>query len=166
MNTWIKTDYCQLLIVFTCTCFFLSSGLGRFSQAEEYLAQAQWTVLKTPECTDDIKSKLFRNLGLLYAAQGNYPDALSQLADDVSPYFFLVNQFWKDIWHLPFEILGLLLSLIYKIIQIAVFDIKTFHLSNFAMAPCFWLPPFSLFWLQNIKHWSLISLHFSRFPPF
>ena len=83
-----KTDYCQLLIVFTWTCFFLSSGLGRLSQAEEYLAQAQWTVLKTPECTDDIKSKLFRNLGLLYAAQGNYPDALSQLADDVSPNFF------------------------------------------------------------------------------
>jgi len=53
------------------------------SQAEEYLAQAQWTVLKTPECPDSIKSKLFRNLGLLYAAQGNYPDALSQLADDV-----------------------------------------------------------------------------------
>lgn len=62
--------------------FFL--GLGRLSQAEEYLAQAQWTVLKTPECPDSIKSKLFRNLGLLYAAQGNYPDALSQLADDVS----------------------------------------------------------------------------------
>ena len=63
-------------------CFFL--GLGRLSQAEEYLAQAQWTVLKTPECPDSIRSKLFRNLGLLYAAQGNYPDALSQLADDVS----------------------------------------------------------------------------------
>lgn len=64
--------------------FLFSPGLGRLSQAEEYLAQAQWTVLKTPECTDSIKSKLFRNLGLLYAAQGNYPDSLSQLADDVS----------------------------------------------------------------------------------
>ena len=63
--------------------FSLSAGLGRLSQAEEYLAQAQWTVLKTPECPDSIKSKLFRNLGLMYAAQGNYPDALSQLADDV-----------------------------------------------------------------------------------
>jgi len=62
---------------------FISPGLGRLSQAEEYLAQAQWTVLKTPECPDSIKSKLFRNLGLLYAAQGNYPDALSQLSDDV-----------------------------------------------------------------------------------
>ena len=88
------------MIVFTWTCFFLSSGLGRLSQAEEYLAQAQWTVLKTPECTDDIKSKLFRNLGLLYAAQGNYPDALSQLADDVSPNFFFSKSILKR--HLTF----------------------------------------------------------------
>ena len=80
------------MIVFTWTSFFLSAGLGRLSQAEEYLAQAQWTVLKTPECTDDIKSKLFRNLGLLYAAQGNYPDALSQLADDVSPYSLFLSK--------------------------------------------------------------------------
>lgn len=67
---------------------FCLLGLGRLSQAEEYLGQAQWTVLKTPECTDGIRSKLFRNLGLLYAAQGNYPDALSQLADDVSSCFY------------------------------------------------------------------------------
>ena len=66
----------------------LMSGLGRLSQAEEYLAQAQWTVLKTPECSDSIKSRLFRNLGLLYAAQGNYADALAHLADDVGAYPF------------------------------------------------------------------------------
>lgn len=60
-----------------------SIGLGRLSQAEEYLAQAQWTVLKTPECSNAIKSKLYRNLGLLYAAKGEYEDALRQLADDI-----------------------------------------------------------------------------------
>lgn len=54
------------------------------NQAEEYLAQAQWTVLKTPECSNAIKSKLYRNLGLLYAAKGEYDEALRQLADDVS----------------------------------------------------------------------------------
>ena len=59
-------------------------GLGRLSQAEEYLSQAQWTVLKTPECSNAIKSKLYRNLGLLYAAKGEYEEALRQLADDVS----------------------------------------------------------------------------------
>ncbi len=60
------------------------AGLGRLSQAEEYLSQAQWTVLKTPECSGAIKSKLYRNIGLLYAAQGEYEEALRQLADDVS----------------------------------------------------------------------------------
>ena len=59
-------------------------GLGRLSQAEEYLSQAQWTVLKTPECSDAIKSKLYRNLGLLYAAKGQFDEALHQLANDVS----------------------------------------------------------------------------------
>ena len=59
-------------------------GLGRLSQAEEYLSQAQWTVLKTPECSNAIKSKLYRNLGLLYAAKTDYEEALRQLADDVS----------------------------------------------------------------------------------
>ena len=59
-------------------------GLGRLSQAEEYLSQAQWTVLKTPECSNAIKSKLYRNLGLLYAAKGEYSESLRQLADDVS----------------------------------------------------------------------------------
>ncbi|XP_041377508.1 zinc finger MYND domain-containing protein 12-like isoform X2 [Gigantopelta aegis] len=60
-----------------------SIGLGRLSQAEEYLAQAQWTVLKTPECTNAIKSKLYRNLGLLYAAKADYEESLRQLADDI-----------------------------------------------------------------------------------
>ena len=60
------------------------SGLGRLEQAEEYLMQANWTVLKTPECSNAIKAKLYRNLGLLYAAKGDYDEALRQLADEVS----------------------------------------------------------------------------------
>ena len=62
----------------------LHQGLHKLSQGEEYLAQAQWTVLKTPDCSSAIKSKLARNLGLLYAAQGNYEESLRHLADDVS----------------------------------------------------------------------------------
>lgn len=68
-------------------------------------------MLKTPECPDSIKSKLFRNLGLLYAAQGNYPGALSQLADDIyhssrvhgtddirtsGGYFHMANVFYRQ----------------------------------------------------------------------
>ncbi|XP_019628137.1 PREDICTED: zinc finger MYND domain-containing protein 12-like [Branchiostoma belcheri] len=60
-----------------------SIGLGRLQQAEEYLAQAEWTVLKTPECSSAIKSKLYRNLGLLFAAKGNYDEARHQLANDI-----------------------------------------------------------------------------------
>ena len=65
------------------TSYNLLTGLGRLEQAEEYLMQANWTVLKTPECSNAIKSRLYRNLGLLYAAKGNYEEALHQLADDV-----------------------------------------------------------------------------------
>ncbi|XP_065061370.1 zinc finger MYND domain-containing protein 12-like [Rhopilema esculentum] len=58
-------------------------GLGRLPQAEEYLSQAQWTVLKTPTCSNAIKSRLYRNIGLLYATQGNSKEALRQFADDI-----------------------------------------------------------------------------------
>ncbi|XP_048580934.1 zinc finger MYND domain-containing protein 12 [Nematostella vectensis] len=60
-----------------------SIGLGKLSQAEEYLAQAEWTALKTPGCDNAIKSRLYRNLGLLNAAKGNFSDALTLLADDI-----------------------------------------------------------------------------------
>ncbi|PAA48206.1 hypothetical protein BOX15_Mlig008343g2 [Macrostomum lignano] len=45
-----------------------SIGLQRLSQAEEYLSQAQWTVLKTDNPSNAIKSQLHRNLGLLFSA--------------------------------------------------------------------------------------------------
>ena len=62
---------------------FPCAGLGHLSHAEEYLSQAQWTVLKTPECNHEIKSRLHRNVGLLYAAKGDYPESLNQLGNDV-----------------------------------------------------------------------------------
>ncbi|XP_060114827.1 zinc finger MYND domain-containing protein 12 [Heteronotia binoei] len=60
-----------------------SLGLGHLSQAEEYLSQAQWSVLKTPQCSPTIQSKLHRNLGLLYAAKGNFEESLYHLANDI-----------------------------------------------------------------------------------
>ena len=59
-------------------------GLGKLSQADEYLAQAEWTVLKSADTIDAIKSKLYRNIGLLHAAKGNYEAALRLLAEDVN----------------------------------------------------------------------------------
>ena len=61
-----------------------SIGLNRLLQAEEYLSQAEWTVLKTPECSNAIRSQLNRNLGLLFAAKGDFDQALERLAYDVN----------------------------------------------------------------------------------
>lgn len=60
-----------------------SIGLGRLSQAEEYLSQARWTVLKTPGCDASIKSKMYRICGLLQAAKGNFGEALKNYANDI-----------------------------------------------------------------------------------
>ncbi|XP_040830389.1 zinc finger MYND domain-containing protein 12 isoform X1 [Ochotona curzoniae] len=60
-----------------------SLGLGRVVQAEEYLSQAQWTVLKSTHCSNAIHSLLHRNLGLLYMAKENYEDARYHLANDI-----------------------------------------------------------------------------------
>eukprot|EP00003_Mantamonas_plastica_P021477 TRINITY_DN3489_c0_g1_i8.p1 TRINITY_DN3489_c0_g1~~TRINITY_DN3489_c0_g1_i8.p1 ORF type:complete len:267 (-),score=44.91 TRINITY_DN3489_c0_g1_i8:100-900(-) len=58
-------------------------GLGRFDQAEDNLALAKWTILKSTETRNDIKSQLHRNFGLLYAAKGKYNEAIKELANDI-----------------------------------------------------------------------------------
>eukprot|EP00002_Diphylleia_rotans_P004647 TRINITY_DN1352_c0_g1_i2.p1 TRINITY_DN1352_c0_g1~~TRINITY_DN1352_c0_g1_i2.p1 ORF type:complete len:265 (-),score=62.91 TRINITY_DN1352_c0_g1_i2:275-1069(-) len=60
-----------------------SIGLQRYQQAEEYLSLAKWSVLKSPECSNEIKSQLHRNFGRLYASQGKPEEALRELASDV-----------------------------------------------------------------------------------
>uniref|UniRef100_A0A670ZIK9 Zinc finger MYND-type containing 12 n=1 Tax=Pseudonaja textilis TaxID=8673 RepID=A0A670ZIK9_PSETE len=60
-----------------------SLGLGHLSQGEEYLSQGQWIVLKNTHCSYAIQSKLYRNLGLLHAAKGNFDESLYHLANDV-----------------------------------------------------------------------------------
>nr|XP_033777709.1 zinc finger MYND domain-containing protein 12 isoform X2 [Geotrypetes seraphini] len=62
---------------------FLCEGLGDLAQAQEYLAQAQWTVLKSSDCGSNIHHKLHRNLGRLYAAEGNLQESLYHFANDV-----------------------------------------------------------------------------------
>lgn len=67
--------------------FYYFLGLGKLSEADEYLAQAEWTVLKSYDVTDEHKSKLYRNMGLLYAAKGDYENSLRTLAEDVRMIF-------------------------------------------------------------------------------
>ncbi|XP_001381620.2 zinc finger MYND domain-containing protein 12 isoform X1 [Monodelphis domestica] len=60
-----------------------SIGLGHVVQAEEYLSQAQWTVLKSTDCNNEIQSLMHRNLGLLYTAKEEYEEARYHLANDI-----------------------------------------------------------------------------------
>ncbi|KAJ1165534.1 hypothetical protein NDU88_005960 [Pleurodeles waltl] len=61
-----------------------STGLGEFTQAEEYLSQADWTILKSPECSPTLLAKLHRNHGtLLFFSKGNQTEALRHLANDI-----------------------------------------------------------------------------------
>ncbi|XP_069873271.1 zinc finger MYND domain-containing protein 12-like isoform X1 [Dipodomys merriami] len=60
-----------------------SLGMGRIVQAEEYLSQAQWTVLKSTDCSNATHSLLHRNLGLLYIAKKNDEEARYHLANDI-----------------------------------------------------------------------------------
>ncbi|KAM3849957.1 zinc finger MYND domain-containing protein 12, partial [Diretmus argenteus] len=58
-------------------------GLGRLAQAEEFLTQAQWTVLKSPDCGRAVRHQLHRTLGRLYTMTGNLDAALLNFANDV-----------------------------------------------------------------------------------
>ncbi|KFQ49843.1 Zinc finger MYND domain-containing protein 12, partial [Pelecanus crispus] len=60
-----------------------STGVGRLPEASKYLSQAQWIVLKTPDCSVAVQYKLHRSLGLLCAAKGNFEQALYHLANDI-----------------------------------------------------------------------------------
>ncbi|KAM6976881.1 zinc finger MYND domain-containing protein 12 [Aplochiton taeniatus] len=86
-------------------------GLGSLDQAEKYLSQAEWTVMKTPECSHTVRHQLHRNLGRLYTASGNLEAALLNFANDVyyaneeygldnivtcSGYFLMANVFVKQ----------------------------------------------------------------------
>lgn len=52
-------------------------------EADQYLSQAQWAVLKAKECDASLKARLHRNLGLLAAAKGKTEEARRQFAEDV-----------------------------------------------------------------------------------
>ncbi|NXC45394.1 ZMY12 protein, partial [Penelope pileata] len=58
-------------------------GVGNLQQASNYLSQAQWLVLNTPDCSSSIRHGLHRSLGLHYAAEGNFEQALYHLANDI-----------------------------------------------------------------------------------
>ena len=54
-------------------------GLLNFAQAEEFLTKANWSLLKSANSSNALRSQLRRNFGKLYAAQGKYEEALRQV---------------------------------------------------------------------------------------
>jgi tetratricopeptide (TPR) repeat protein len=87
-----------------------SQGIGSYQQAQEYLSQAEWTVLKNPTCPVSIRAQLYRNMALLNLAQGDFDKSLRNLANDVyystekygpnsiyvsGGYFLMANIFFK-----------------------------------------------------------------------
>ncbi|XP_069730649.1 zinc finger MYND domain-containing protein 12 isoform X2 [Phaenicophaeus curvirostris] len=59
------------------------AGAGHHLQASKYLSQAEWIVLRTPDCSAVVQCKLQRGLGLFCAARGNFEQALDHLANEV-----------------------------------------------------------------------------------
>ncbi|XP_078529978.1 zinc finger MYND domain-containing protein 12 [Lissotriton helveticus] len=61
-----------------------ATGMGVYSQAEEYLSHADWTVLKNPDCSPTLLAKLHRIHGtLLFFSKGNMTEALRHFANDI-----------------------------------------------------------------------------------
>jgi hypothetical protein len=60
-----------------------SQGLGSLSQAQEYLSQAEWTVVKNQNCPLSILHKIHRNMAMLQILQNQTDAALRNLANDV-----------------------------------------------------------------------------------
>ncbi|KAG2459557.1 ZMY12 protein, partial [Polypterus senegalus] len=58
-------------------------GLGRLTQAEEYLTQSQWVIMKNPECSHVLHQKLCRSYGLLCSVKGDLEEAIRYLANEV-----------------------------------------------------------------------------------
>ena len=69
-------------------CPHVASGCDKLREAEQYLSQAQWAVMKAENCSAKLKSQLHRNLGLLAFTRGQYTEARKQLAEDVCTYIW------------------------------------------------------------------------------
>lgn len=64
-------------------CVFAFPGLGNLAVVAELLSQAEWAVLKSPECGPAVHHRLHRSLGRLHTETGNLEAALLHFANDV-----------------------------------------------------------------------------------
>ncbi|XP_056240123.1 zinc finger MYND domain-containing protein 12 [Seriola aureovittata] len=86
-------------------------GLGNITLVTELLSQAEWAVLKSPECGHAVHHRLHRSLGRLHTVTGNLEAALLNFANDIhfaseeyglhstvtcNGYFLMANVFAKQ----------------------------------------------------------------------
>lgn len=64
-------------------CVFTFPGLGNLVLVMELLSQAEWAVLKNPECGNIVRHQLHRSFGRLRILTGNLDAALLNFANDV-----------------------------------------------------------------------------------
>ena len=74
---------CVYVHAVSLSCVLYTPGSGRFEEARQYLSQAQWVILSTPNPSADNQSQLHRNLGLLALAKGEISEARRHLAEDI-----------------------------------------------------------------------------------
>ncbi|KAM7404518.1 hypothetical protein PAMP_011861 [Pampus punctatissimus] len=68
-------------------------GMGNLTLVAELLSQAEWAVLKSPECGHAVHHRLHRSLGRLHAATGNLEAALLNFANDI---YFASEEYGLD----------------------------------------------------------------------
>ncbi|XP_047196304.1 zinc finger MYND domain-containing protein 12 [Hippoglossus stenolepis] len=68
-------------------------GLGNLSLVAELLSQAEWLVLKSPDCGHAVRQQLHRSLGHLHTATGDLQAALLNFANDV---YFASEEYGLD----------------------------------------------------------------------
>lgn len=74
---------CVCVCVHMCVFILAFPGLGNLALVAEFLSQAEWAVLKSPECGRAVHHRLHRSLGRLHMATGNLEAALLNFANDV-----------------------------------------------------------------------------------
>jgi len=58
-------------------------GLGRVAQSEGFLSTANYILVKHPGASNELRSRMHRNFGRVYAAQGNNAAALASFTRDI-----------------------------------------------------------------------------------
>ncbi|XP_037540196.1 zinc finger MYND domain-containing protein 12 [Nematolebias whitei] len=68
-------------------------GLGNLALVKELLSQAEWEVLKSPECGHSVHHRLHRSMGRFHATIGNLETALFHFANDI---YFATEEYGLD----------------------------------------------------------------------